>query len=308
MCNGTCFHVTLSTENFQEAPNIKDQYLQYLDALEADDPHVTEEDLYDWALGPLLPLFQQIDLNPTNKQTFTLNNYFNPVTLKYKLHAGGGMLEASPNDKNNTRPRYQGVNLAPSDLSFPWPSFRPSEISICNKDLKDALTQFPRKVLVNRETICYFKAFQPGCQREALHELNVNLRLDQLEVEGGLRIPRILGLVQGEGSSSYMGLLLSYIDCDGRTLEGAIPADTPKHLRQRWADQVNNTLKHLHKASIVWGDAKAANVLVDRSMDAWIIDFGGGFTEDWVEREEAGTIEGDMQGLAKIVDYIFWQN
>ncbi|KFZ19023.1 hypothetical protein V502_03878 [Pseudogymnoascus sp. VKM F-4520 (FW-2644)] len=268
MCNGTCFHVTLSTENFQEAPEIKEQYLQYLDALEADDIDVTEEDLHDWALEPLLPLFQRIDSNPTNKQTFTLYDYFNPITLKYKLHAAGGILVASPYDETNATPRHQGVNLAPSDLSFPWPSFRPSDISICNKDPKDALTQFPRKVLADKETICYFKAFQPGCQRDALHELNAYLRIDHLKIEDGLRVPHI-------------------------------------HLRQRWAAQVTSTVKHLHEADIVWGDAKAANVLVDINMDAWIIDFGGGFTEGWVEREKAGTVEGDIQGLAKIVDYIF---
>ncbi|OBT75113.1 hypothetical protein VF21_05490 [Pseudogymnoascus sp. 05NY08] len=305
MCNGTCFHVTLSSENFQDASNIKDQYLQYLDALEADDLDVTEEDLYYWALDPLLPVFQRIDSNPTNKQTFTLREYFNPVTLKYKLHAADGILAASLDDENNTNPRHQGVNLVPSDHSFPWPSFRPSEILICNKAPKDALTQFPRKVLANKETICYFKAFQPGCQREALHELNANLRIDQLKEEDDLRVPRILGLVQGEDGASYMGLLLSYIECDGRTLESDVRADTPKHLRQRWAGQVKSTLKHLHEAGIVWGDAKAANVLVDGNMDAWIIDFGGGFTEGWVEREKAGTVEGDVQGLVKIVDYIF---
>ncbi|KFY17976.1 hypothetical protein V492_00226 [Pseudogymnoascus sp. VKM F-4246] len=308
MCNGTCFHVTLSAENFQEAPDIKGQYLQYLDALEADDIDVTEEDLYDWALEPLLPHFERIDSNPANEQTFTLHDYFNPITLKYKLHAPGGILVASPNDENTASPRHQGVSLAPSDLSFPWPSFRPSDISICNKDSKDALTQFPRKVLADKETICYFKAFQPGCQRDALHELNAYVRIDHLKIEDGLRVPHIVGLVQGEDGSSYMGLLLSYIDCDGRTLEGAVRADTPKHLRQRWAAQITSTVKHLHEADIVWGDAKAANVLVDVNMDSWIIDFGGGFTEGWVEREKAGTVEGDIQGLAKIVDYIFCQN
>lgn len=40
-------------------------------------------------------------------------------------------------------------------------------------------------------------------------------------------------------------------------------------------------------------------------MDAWVIDFGGGFTQGWVQRENAGTVEGDSQGLAKIVDHIF---
>lgn len=85
-------------------------------------------------------MFRRINSNPTNEQTFTLHDYFNLVTLKYKLHVADGILAASPDDENNARPRHQGVGLAPSDLSFSWPSFRPSEISICNKDPKDALT------------------------------------------------------------------------------------------------------------------------------------------------------------------------
>lgn len=36
-----------------------------------------------------------------------------------------------------------------------------------------------------------------------------------------------------------------------------------------------------------------------------VIDFGGAFTQGWVQRENAGTVESDSQGLAKIVDYDF---
>lgn len=46
MCNGTCVHVTLSSEKFQEARSVKEQYLQHLDALESDN-HDALEDLYD---------------------------------------------------------------------------------------------------------------------------------------------------------------------------------------------------------------------------------------------------------------------
>lgn len=53
ICNGICFHIYLSAENVQEAPEIKEQYLQYLGALEADNPDITEEDFYNWALKPL---------------------------------------------------------------------------------------------------------------------------------------------------------------------------------------------------------------------------------------------------------------
>jgi tRNA A-37 threonylcarbamoyl transferase component Bud32 len=70
-------------------------------------------------------------------------------------------------------------------------------------------------------------------------------------------------------------------------------------------DQVTGTLTQLHKARIVWGDAKPDNILIDKNNAAWIIDFGGGYTRGFVEREKAGTIEGDLQGLEKIVEYVF---
>ncbi|KFY88332.1 hypothetical protein V498_06821 [Pseudogymnoascus sp. VKM F-4517 (FW-2822)] len=55
------------------------------------------------------------------------------------------------------------------------------------------------------------------------------------------------------------------------TLEGIVSDNTPKPLRQRWADQVTSSSNRAHEAEIVWGDAKAANVLVDVDMDAWVI-------------------------------------
>lgn len=49
---------------------------------------------------------------------------------------------------------------------------------------------------------------------------------------------------------------------------------------------------------------KASNILVDTAGDAWVIDFGGGYTEVWVERERAGTIEGDLEGLRAIMGFL----
>jgi tRNA A-37 threonylcarbamoyl transferase component Bud32 len=64
-------------------------------------------------------------------------------------------------------------------------------------------------------------------------------------------------------------------------------------------------LTQLHEAGIVWGDAKPDNALIDKNDDAWIIDFGGGYTQGFVEREKARTIEGGLQGLEKTVEYVF---
>ena len=36
-----------------------------------------------------------------------------------------------------------------------------------------------------------------------------------------------------------------------------------------------------------------------------LFDFGGGYSRGYVEREKAGTVEGDLQGLERIVEYVF---
>lgn len=53
-----------------------------------------------------------------------------------------------------------------------------------------------------------------------------------------------------------------------------------------WELQVTKVVNCLHGAGIVWGDAKAANILIDGHDDAWIIDFGGGYTHGCVEKHE----------------------
>lgn len=75
-------------------------------------------------------------------------------------------------------------------------------------------------------------------------------------------------------------------------------------LRRRWAEQISYTLKQLHDRGIIWGDTKADNILIDENDDAWIVDFGGSFTLGWVDKEKAGTRDGDMQGLAKIMNVL----
>ena len=70
-------------------------------------------------------------------------------------------------------------------------------------------------------------------------------------------------------------------------------AETPFDLRKRWDMQVIRTLDCLYEADIIWGDVKRANVLIDVNENAWLIDFGGGYTRGWVEKSHMETIEGD---------------
>jgi len=44
--------------------------------------------------------------------------------------------------------------------------------------------------------------------------------------------------------------------------------------------------------------------MIDNNNDAWLIDLGGGYTEGWVDEDKAGSIEGDLQGVTKIVEHL----
>jgi hypothetical protein len=101
-----------------------------------------------------------------------------------------------------------------------------------------------------------------------------------------------------------VGLLLTYIENKG-TLEGVAPwSDCTNEDRRRWSKQIKNYVECLHKAGVVWGDAKPENVLVDMKGDAWLIDFGGSYTPGWVDEDKQETVEGDLQGVRRIVKWL----
>ena len=72
----------------------------------------------------------------------------------------------------------------------------------------------------------------------------------------------------------------------------------------RWTTELLNTISYLHEKKLVWGDVKPGNVLIREDNSIVLIDFGGGFTEGWVDYAKCGTIEGDLEGYHKIVEFL----
>lgn len=63
-------------------------------------------------------------------------------------------------------------------------------------------------------------------------------------------------------------------------------------------DQVEATLKQLHEVRIVWGDVKTDNIIINQDVEAVLVDFGGGYTSEYIDPELQRTAQGDMIGLS----------
>ncbi|KAM0329823.1 hypothetical protein ACHAQA_003987 [Verticillium albo-atrum] len=306
--NGKVIYLQYSPSQFQDSPNAEAQYFRCLKVLhsgmeEVDD--LFDDEAQDWLVKPFEPLMAQLAPEPPGGLgTPTLGNYFFADYLVFTLDVTSE--EFRPRRVlPKTPPRSQWVSISDElveDLSSWTTTYSASQVEIHYKRPEDVLLRAPRRVSVNGgQDTFFFKPFCQGAAHEAFsHELLAfkGIALAQLGPEA--RVCRLHGVVGDE--YRLQGMLLTLVD-------ERLPLHRAKHgasslLRERWAAQVTESLAELHKAGLVWGDVKPHNVLIDVEDNAWLIDFGGSYTEGWVDRDEAGTVEGDLHGLAKILEFL----
>lgn len=306
LCNGKRLIVRLFEDNFSESPRLKGQYLFFLRVAEEFELEgQTVEDFYDWVVEPFLPMLRAIP-PLAEDATPTLEQIFFPETTLYTLEVVAGELSPILYEADGETEDDWVMFGAPveDELASPWQSFRPSEIEICPLRFGQVLSTTPMKVqLAGGESVFFLKLVPAPDTQRAEEELRRYSKIKRGELEDELLISRLHGLVRDESGLAY-GLLLTYIDCGNMTLTCASKPDSPVSLRRKWAGQVRSTVERLHGAGVTWGDAKADNVLIDVDDNAWVIDFGGGYTEGWVDKDSAGTVEGDLQGLAKMSEFL----
>ncbi|TGO68481.1 hypothetical protein BOTNAR_0024g00320 [Botryotinia narcissicola] len=90
---------------------------------------------------------------------------------------------------------------------------------------------------------------------------------------------------------------LSYIENKGTLFDIATWNNCSNELRHRWACELEDLVHQIHTADLIWGDAKPQNILVDMDDRLWLLDFDGGYTPSWVEKENEGTRVGYWQGI-----------
>ncbi|KAH8771214.1 hypothetical protein F5882DRAFT_361735 [Hyaloscypha sp. PMI_1271] len=283
-------HIHISPSNFRNSSSTVKEFYKYfqvaltgLDAFDNDLIH----DFFDWSVRPFLSVFQNQAPGPRDISKGT-------VTLQDLLYAESYDCELGAIDDNTVAGQIERREVEEAYI--------PSDIIDDLVQLTKAPDTQPDRVRVEVDNqILFFKSAEHVGYERALKEARKFLTIAHLGED--LRTSRLYGIVQDE-NNPLIGLLFHYIDGEN-SLEFAVGPDTPASLKDQWTSQVTDTLTTLHKAGVVWGDAKADNVLIDTQNNAWIIDFEGGYTEGWVGHDKEGTIEGDLQGLANIIDFIY---
>ncbi|KAI7783577.1 hypothetical protein LA080_011706 [Diaporthe eres] len=328
--HGKTLQIEVNSEEFQNSPMRLDQFNKYLEILQSDlegewfsDEEEDDDDnvhrggesptqrpvldlsldgCYEWAVRPFLPLLEEIAPRPSDGTTITLHHFFSGETFDASLKAVDdtlvpGVIEAMDEMENV-------VGNANILWKTTCPVFATTEVEVLSDDPTYILVDEPRKVRVQGKEL-FFKAFPDpddsiGAQEVLTLEKIFKARLNPQEG----RTSYLYGIVEDEKSQA-IGLLLYYIQVDDTLHDKVIDlGSSGSDLKDKWKRQVTGTVEALHKAGIVWGDVKASNVLVDMAGDAWVTDFGGGHTEGWVDRNKAGTIEGDLQGLRAIIEFV----
>ncbi|TPX14831.1 uncharacterized protein E0L32_004940 [Thyridium curvatum] len=273
---------------------------------------IYDTDVFEWVLQPFERLFAELAPSPALPDNHagikvTLQEYLFPKffifvldVVKEKLQPRQIEMEKSPYSPSNVWLDDEFLD----DLKK-WTSlYNPAGIVLSFENPEDALYKPPRKVLIDGgQTACFFKQCYSTVQ--TTNELQAYKKIAAANIDPQFHICRLFGAVMDD-DGFIVGLLLTYIDHGGRTLSTNVDPDyPPASTRNRWIGQLDAALAELHKAGIVWGDVKAENVLVDREDNVWIIDFGGGYTQGWVDKQLAGTVDGDLAGMAKLREFIF---
>ncbi|KAL2202575.1 hypothetical protein CC79DRAFT_1372743 [Sarocladium strictum] len=281
LCNDRQVVIRLSAEEFSKSPSLKAKYLFFLRVAEDFElENHTVEDFYDWIAEPLFPTFRRLE----------------------SLSKSGESLVAVPQHEESQTPLF-GIPIDDSICSL-WPCFTPSEIQPSpESNVPGRASPMPSRVVLPDGTKAFSKLMRPGDEGFLLNELDAYGKIRDAPLSSTLRISRLLALVRDEDSRLF-GLLLSYIDCQRKTLSCAAKSGTDPLVRRKWAEQIASAVAELHQNSIIWGDVKPDNTLIDQNNDAWLIDFGGSYTEGWVPKELAGTSEGDLVGLEKVKQFL----
>lgn len=264
-----------------------------------------EKTLQDWILSGFAAETQRLAPKSPERHTQTLQEWYHGPTHYFELKVEQGSF--APQELEETSDLKDRIDaLIPRmptpkyirEMNVPWR--KATEIEVLSEvDTPEPV--HPGEVKVEGE-VQFFKPVD-GTQPQAMkRELKLLKEIEMIGLHDQIRVPKLVGLVGFEDSKvDMMGFLLTRIE-GARPLTTLLDSEVAEERRLKWADESKEIVQTLHKHKIIWGDAKADNFMVDEEDNLWIIDFGGSYTEGWIDPELSETKRGDEMGLDKIVN------
>lgn len=274
-----------------------------------------EASLYQWLVSPIETKIHE-NINSRGVSGPTLEDWYNLPTRHFNLHAGDAKLqavelEAAPDLEqrmSKLRPRLTPVPKYILSIDTPWYAASDLQLVDCTNSpppYHPSIVELQAPVSADEDGEphrLFFKTVDNSNPQPTKREISLLQQIAEKGLHDKIRCPRLKGIVsKGDSSQEIMGFLQTLIP-DPTPLTEKLDSSIPQDRRERWAREADRMKTILHEHGIVWGDAKGDNFMVDSSDNLWIIDFGGSYTEGWVDPEIAETNEGDDMGVAKVVN------
>lgn len=205
------------------------------------------------------------------------------------------------------RPHLAPIPKYISNIDVPW--YSAADLAVL--DCSDTPDPYHPCLVKHRQSgeQMFFKTVDNNNTQPIKREISILDKIDKKELTTKFYCPKLLGIVtcatpaqvENKSRRSIMGFLQTAIE-QPTPLTTKLDSAVPQEKRDVWAQKADEAKRILHENDIIWGDAKADNFVVDAEENLWIIDFGGSYTEGWVDPEIAETKKGDNMGLNKIVN------
>ncbi|TVY23331.1 hypothetical protein LHYA1_G007986 [Lachnellula hyalina] len=195
-----------------------------------------------------------------------------------------------------------GSRECPSNL----PRYSARDITITEKLMG---TGFIARVSAKGQDMCC-KVLAPRQVKAVQREYECLKKIADSQYAYSISAPRLIGFVvdDDDDEGAGIGILEEYIPhvmTLGRFLKNKNTEIVAIERRRKWAEQIQRNILLLHGIGVVWGDGKPENVLIhSETDDCYLVDFGGSWTDGWVDAELRETEAGDEQALTRILGFL----
>ncbi|KAF5642266.1 uncharacterized protein FTJAE_3741 [Fusarium tjaetaba] len=302
------------TQRQQDRP-IQDHFIDVIDKATVCEDNDEYEEFVDEVFIAILdagrPLFRQLTSSQGGQGlSKPLHRYLFPPFFHFRLEAPSstGSVSVIPITSDETNITYT-VGLT-SDQGFQeelgicqdLPSYIPEELFTTEVFERGSRSVTAAVHVQGQDMLCKasgepdrLSGSRTGREIRYLHKIREYFSL------GSIRVPQLHGYVHHNDTKQILGLLQQWVP--GRRLDDIVTTATPQN-KEKWASQVRQTIELLRQHEIIWGNGKPSNVIIDEQKNAWLIDFGGGYTEGWIDEDLAETKEGDEQALKRIIEML----